>query len=430
MMPIRSTAAVSAVLSLVLVILISDALAAAGDLDPTFGGDGKVVTDAAFDGAASVAIQGDRKIVAAGQASGSTDRNLADFGLARYNPDGTLDPTFHGDGRRTTEFGGDTPFGDFDLARDVTIQEDDKVLAVGCADCIEIEHIDARFALARYNTDGSLDDSFGGNGKVTTKFGAAYADASAVVLDAEGRIVVVGAVNAGGSLDLALARYAVDGQLDDTLSGDGKVVTDLRGDDAASGVAIQADGKIVVAGGSDGDFAVARYKPNGTLDMGFSGDGWVTASFGSGSFDSAADVALQPNGRIVVAGQADSFSAFAVARFTGDGTLDTTFSGNGKARTFVGFSQAATSLVIQEGGEIVVAGGAQPTGRFRTDFALARYRRNGLLDETFGGGDGRVLTNFSEDDFGNAVALQANGKIVAAGTTGRGDFGLARYLAA
>jgi uncharacterized delta-60 repeat protein/uncharacterized repeat protein (TIGR01451 family) len=253
-----------------------------GSLDTTFGGDlpfpapgdGKVTTDFAggLDIAHGVAIQGDGKIVAAGWAfapvSGTQDFS-DDFGLARYNIDGSLDPTFGVVGKVTTDFGGD-----LDYASDVAIQEDGKIVAAGVA---RVPGND--FALARYNTDGSLDPTFDGDGKVTTGF-AGFDSAYGMAIQADGRIVAAGLTLAGRfSADFALARYNTDGSLDPTFNGDGKVTTDFAGrDDEADAVAIQGDdGKIVAAGTSSvdfafgdltsGDFAMARYRADFEADL-------------------------------------------------------------------------------------------------------------------------------------------------------------------
>jgi uncharacterized delta-60 repeat protein len=164
-----------------------------GSLDPTFSGDGKQTTNfGRFDGAGAMAIQPDGKIVAAG---GALD---GDFGLARYKPNGALDPTFSGDGMQTTDFGGG-----FDGARGVALQGDGKIVAAGCACPNDVNARD--FALARYNPNGALDPTFSGDGKLTTDFGASDDAADAVALQTDGKIVAVGHGGPGG--DFALARY-------------------------------------------------------------------------------------------------------------------------------------------------------------------------------------------------------------------------------
>jgi uncharacterized delta-60 repeat protein len=374
-----------------------------GSLDPTFSGDGRETTDFGL-GANGVALQGDGKIVAVGPATGGA------FGLARYNPDGTLDPSFSGDGRQMTPFG---PFDD--QAAGVALQGDGKIVAVGVASGRD-------FGIARYNSDGVLDSSFNLSGRQTTDFGGSD-QAKGVAIQSDGKIVAVGA--AGG--EFALARYRADGSLDASFSGDGKQTTDFGGlDDGATGIAIQSDGKIVAVGkASIGDFALARYNPNGSLDTTFSGDGKQTTDFGNN--DGAAGVTLQDDGKVIAIGR--SGGDFALARYNPNGSLDTTFSGDGKQTTDFGGSDQANGVALQADGKVVAAGsGAASLGG---GFALARYNANGSLDTSFSG-DGTQTTDFGGIDAANAVALQDDGNIVAVGvglgTYYTSDFALARYL--
>jgi uncharacterized delta-60 repeat protein len=223
---------------------------------------------------------------------------------------------------------------------------------------------------------------------------------------------------------LASPVLAAAGDLDSTFSGDGRVTTAFAGGADASGVAVQADGKIVAAGAadrasSDSRFALARYRPSGTLDPTFSGDGKVTTAFAGGPAE-AFGVAVQQDGKIVAAG--DSVQGFALARYNTDGTLDSTFGGDGKVTTELA-GGIASAVAIQADGKIVAAG---ETRRASGDFlfALARYRPNGNLDTTFSG-DGKVTTAFQGGlAQASGVALQQDGKIVAAGDTrpGPSDF--------
>jgi uncharacterized delta-60 repeat protein len=384
-----------------------------GSLDTSFSGDGKETTDfGAFDLATDVAIQSDGKIVAVGR--GVTTSGT--FALARYNTNGSLDTTFSGDGKQTTVFPGGSG-----EARGVALQGNGKIVVAGSTN--------GNFALARYNTNGSPDTTFSGDGKLTTDFGGSEF-ATALVLQTDGKIVAAG-VDSGG---FALARYNPNGSLDTSFSGDGKQTTDLgaNGGEVVGGVALQADAKIVVVGrgaptnGFD-DFGIVRYNPNGSLDTTFSGDGIQTTDFGG--FDSADDVAIQPDGKIVAAGVADTSginSDFALARYNPNGSLDATFSGDGKERTDFGGPDAAAGLAIQDDGKIVTAGFASgnPGGG---GFALARYNPNGSLDVSFSG-DGKQTTDFGgSSEFASGLALQDDGKILAVGDNGVGDFALARY---
>jgi uncharacterized delta-60 repeat protein len=419
----RGNARAVAVLgSLLQLAFPSVAFAQAGALDPGFGGDGKVTTNftRGDDGAVGLTIQSDQKLVAAGPVG----RRGGRFGLARYNSDGTLDTSFGGDGKVATNF-----TSSFDAAFDVALQADGKLVAVGIAWGGR-----GRFALARYNTDGTLDTTFGGDGKVTTNFTPGLDFAFGVAIQSDQKIVVAGRVGRSGGR-IGVARYNTDGSLDTTFSADGKKAVDFTpGDDRADLLAIQADGKIVAAGTANyltrrARFALVRLDTEGTLDTSFGGDGRVRTNF-TRNFDGAFSVAIQADQKIVAAGQAAK--NVGVARYNSDGTLDTSFGGDGKVTTsFTRRFDYADDVEIEAGGKIVVAGGANI---FRSDsrFALARYNSDGTLDTSFGG-DGKLKTNFTPGrDIAFNVGVQADGNIVAAGRAAgsKGRFALARYFGA
>ncbi|MDP9299695.1 MAG: hypothetical protein M3P43_02165 [Actinomycetota bacterium] len=411
-------------------MLASSAYAAAGDLDPTFGVGGRVTTDFTrrWDFAYSIVLQDDGKIVTAGEAGagGSNPR----FALARYDTDGTLDTSFGGDGRLTTDFTTHE-----DLVYALAIQGDGKIVAAGTAGQ---DTSNSKFALARYNTDGTLDTSFGGDGKLMTSFDRHAELAFAMTIQDDSKIVVVGDAGGGGSREtFAVARYETDGSLDTSFGGDGKVRTDLspRTDDALA-VAIQGHGKIVVAGGAGAftrheNFTLVRYDADGSLDGTFGGDGKVTTSF-TRRPDVPFAIAIQANGKIVVVGgarQGARNSKWALARYDADGTLDTTFSGDGRAITdFTRRDDGAYSVAIQADGKIVAAG-LSGFGTANAKFGLVRYETDGTLDGSFDT-DGKVTTDFTtRADSAWTVAIQADGRIVAVGQAGK-RFALARYLAA
>ena len=409
--------------------LPSPARAAAGDLDATFRSGGTVVTDFAghIDIGYPMALQPDGKIVVAGESG--LDGNPK-FALARYNPDGSLDATFGGDGRITTDFTANE-----EVAYGVAIQSDGKIVAAGTSGGY------AKFALARYNPNGSLDTTFGGDGKVTTDFTPNADYAYGMAIQADGKIVAAGdagATNADGKF--AVARYNTNGSLDTTFGGDGKVTTDLTSyPDDGLAMAIQADQRIVVVGGAgfgapNEKFGLVRYNPNGTLDTTFGGDGKVTTDFGPKP-DVVFGVAIQSNGRIVAAGGSSlgptNNPKFALARYRTNGSLDATFGGDGKRTTdFTPGDDDAYSVAIQANGKIVAAG---QSGGPNPKFALVRYNANGILDSTFRG-DGKRTTDFTNAyDSVYTVLIQPDGKIVAAGVAGlggpNGNFALVRYLA-
>ena len=391
-----------------------------GSLDTSFSGDGKQTTSVGLGnaGASAMALRPDGKIVAVGEAY--VGPNVG-FALARYNPNGSLDTGFSGDGKQTTSFGG----GD-EEAHAVALQADGKIVTVGRVGSLGV--LEGDFAIARHQPDGSLDPSFSGNGKRTTDFGG-LDDANAAVVQGNGKIVAAG--QGGDAEDFALARYNADGSLDKSFSGDGKQTTDFLNRDGANALALQPNGKIVAVGRvgfTDGDFGIARFNPNGSLDPSFSGDGKATTSFSRGefTFDQAKAVALQANGKIVVVGEGQG--AFALARYNPGGSLDKTFSGDGKQTTdFAGFDTANGVAIQRDGGIVVVGGGGGGFSGQR--FALARYTSGGSLDPSFSG-DGKQLINLGPAHSATGVALQANGKIVAvgsaAGVDGTFDFALVR----
>jgi len=400
----------------------ASAQAAPGDLDPSFGAGGLVTTDFGSRGdfSLAVALQTDGKIVAAGNSS-RADVFDVDFALARYNSNGSLDATFGSGGTVLTDFGTSV-----DAASDVVVQPDGKILAAGIRA--------GDFALARYNADGSLDAAFGSAGKVTTDFGS-FDQANAVAVQSDGKIVAAGGT-AGG---FALARYNSDGSLDAGFGSGGKVVGSLPV--FVFDVAMTRDAKILVAGGSgffpfgSSDLTLARYGSDGALDTGFGSGGTVVTDFGGS--DNAFAIALYPDGRIVAAGgtkTSPSSGDFALARFNPAGSLDATFGTGGRVLTDFssGSDDTAFGVVVHPDGGITAAGFTGPaTG---SSFALARYTSSGTLDVGFGSG-GKVTTTFGHSTNGAFdIAAQPDGKVVAAGSTSvfgsSADFALARYLGA
>jgi uncharacterized delta-60 repeat protein len=288
---------------------------------------------------------------------------------------------------------------------------------------------------------GTLDATFGFGGKVTTFIGASNDAATALGIQSDGKILAAGFSFNGANNDFALVRYNTDGNLDASLFGfgtGGKVTTPIGSfDDVAHALAIQSDGRIVVAGfasnGIKNDFALVRYNADGNLDLSFGIGGKVTTPIGS--FDDVAHaLAIQLDGKIVAAGYSATSATnkdFALVRYNTDGNLDLSFGIAGKVITPVGiFDDVARSLAIQLDGKIVAAGHA--SNGVDDDFALVRYNTDGILDAPFGlGGDGKVTTPIgSFNDIATALRIQLDGKIVAAGhsfTGVKNNFALVRY---
>jgi uncharacterized delta-60 repeat protein len=252
--------------------------------------------------------------------------------------------------------------------------------------------------------------------------------AYAVAVQRDGKIVAAGAALTKADYDFALARFNPDGRLDLTFDRDGKVTTDLGGTERALGVAIHKDGKILAAGHSGDDCALARYQKNGRLDRSFSNDGKALTDFGGEDF--CPGLALQPDGRVIVAGTsyAAGTASPALARYQKDGRLDRSFAGDGKVLTDLGFPTAVYSVALQPDGRIVVAGIGSP--ETDADFLVARYLKTGQLDTSFST-DGWSNIDFGGIDGALDAAIQADGRIVAVGVKGGVDeqVAVARYLA-
>ncbi|HET9665604.1 MAG TPA: hypothetical protein VFP09_02565 [Desertimonas sp.] len=401
---------------------VPPALSADGDLDATFGDAGVVTTVFPVGSfATAVATQADGKIVAVGAAAGPSE--TGEFALVRYDENGTLDPSFGVSGLVTTPIAGGG-----DEARSVAIQENGRIVVAGTDSW-------RRFAVIRYRPTGVLDESFGGgDGIVRTNFTRGDDVAFDVAIQPDGKIVAVGGAGFG-MLGFQLARYRRDGTLDPAFGDDGKVVTGYERANART-VTIQSNGRIVLAGYNTTGFAMARYRPDGRLDRSFSDNGTIDHVFGTWSplrnlFAGA--VALQPDGRIVAAGGYDIFE-IGLARFRTDGSLDRTFNGDGVMHIHVdGVEQSANGLVIQPDGRIVASGYAGPHEFADPDvfrFVLIRALRRGHLDRTFGD-RGRVATFFEGGAFAYGATADADGRVVVVGGAeegNRGSFALARYV--
>jgi uncharacterized delta-60 repeat protein len=424
-----------------LLILVMAALGAAppagadGMLDPGFGNGGLVVTafPGAFSGdiALSLVVLPDGRAVAAG----STNVNLptTHMAVARYLTTGALDTTFDGDGLVTVPFVPPPPGPDtFSEARAVLPQADGRLVLVGSAAAFQA----TVFAVARLNADGSLDSAFGTGGRVTTPFPGS-AQAQAGVLQADGRIVAVGMIGSGSSI--AAARYNGDGSLDPTFGTGGTLIVPLPGPFDIRDAALQADGKLVIAGTRPSspflsrDFALVRLLPSGALDVSFSGDGLATTDFGG--IETGHSVIVLDDGRLVLAGSRGTalpniVTDFALARYLPDGTLDTTFGTAGLALIDSGEPEYPGQVVQLPNGNLLVAGSTSNQGA-PVDFLLARLLPNGSLDSSFGTG-GFLRTDFATNaDECHAVAIAGPDRLLVAGSTGGFplDVALARYIA-
>ncbi|MDF2466241.1 MAG: hypothetical protein K0Q43_4476 [Ramlibacter sp.] len=411
---------------------------------PTFApvaGTGIVVTDfgsASYDQGLSVVVQADGKILVAGHSNAG---GSSDFAVARYLADGRLNGGFGVDGTVVTDFGSSS----LDSAASLTLQPDGKIVVAGFSDIGDNND----FALARYTADGSLDVSFGSGGTLVTDFSNPdHLDtndvAKSVTVGPDGKIWVAGFREKNGDYDFAVARYSANGTPEVIFGGD------LGGfNDVAYGVTVQPDGKVLVAGYSDGivdgdgvsdsNFALQRYKADTTLDTDFGVGGTLVTDFGVQTHDLGFSVVVQPDGKILVAGHTNGAGAdFAVMRYLSNGSLDTSFGGDGKVA--IDFGQGADefgqSLTLQPDGKILVAGYSFIEEGQIFDFALARYNTDGSLDTGFND-TGVLVTDIGNGtvDEGLSVTVQPDGKIVVAGYSAivsndpKPDFAMVRYNA-
>jgi len=342
-----------------------------GSLDTGFGSGGEATTPFGSNGdqAYGLTLQADGKLVATGFHNTGLGDN--DFAIARYKTDGSLDTSFNG-GKVTTSFGSNS-----ESAGPVFQQPDGKLVVAGST-CTGGS---CDFALARYSPGGSLDSSFNGTGKVITSIGPGDDEPTAMVRQPDGKIVVAGLSEHGPSWDFALARYNTNGSLDTSFNGTGKVTTAIGTiDDEAFALVLQPDGKLVAAGYSytgaatTYDFALVRYNADGSLDTSFGGTGKVTTAI-SPANESIEGLVLQPDGKLVAAGFANNGTNddFAVVRYKADGSLDTTFGGTGKITTPVGSTDdVAEALVRQPDGNLVAAGYSDNDAS-SSKVALVRY---------------------------------------------------------
>lgn len=413
----------SLLITLSFIVLSSKLYAQPGTLDASFGTGGIVSTD--------IGPGNDRGFSIVQQSDGkllvagfSNNGANNDFALIRYNIDGSLDPTFGVGGIVTTPIGTGNEGGQC-----VIVQPNNKIIVAGFALLANND-----FALVRYKPNGSLDSSFGGTGIVTTPLGGGADQSHSVTLQSDGKIVAAGFSHNGTDQDFGLVRYDTTGALDLTFNTTGIVTTDFgNGDDVGRSVAIQADGKIVVGGwasnGTNLDYAVARYNTNGSLDNTFDLDGLVTDSIGFLE-DQGYSIAIQPDGKLVLVGSTNNGvdMDFGIMRFNTDGSLDVGFDADGRVTTnFTGANDFGYSVAIQTDGKILAAG--QSLNGVDNDFGLARYNTNGSLDPGFGVA-GLVTTDLgSTGDVGWSVAIQGDDRVLVAGSKSisGGAFGVVRY---
>ncbi|MFO0841569.1 MAG: hypothetical protein U0797_04090 [Gemmataceae bacterium] len=403
-----------------------------GALDPTFGSGGQVVTSFSnhYDAANAIIMQSDGKILIAGGSIRSGSKTGLDFLVARYNADGSVDTSFGSGGYTVTDFKTG-----YDSANAVAIQPQgagpSKILAAGSATVAN----KGVTALARYNANGSLDTTFGSKGKVTIDTGGIRR----MVVDGAGRIL--------GMAGTTLTRYTANGALDTTFGSGGKVVTNIKENGYPSSFALQADGKIIVAAtspdpvtGTD-EFVVARYTANGAIDATFGTGGIVTTHPPTGH-PCFSGLAIQADGKVVLAGFEGGVDPDGVdrqgeyiLRYNTNGSLDGAF-GSGGITYLVNPGMWADSpggVAIQSDGWIV-AGGVFGDASYFNHFTVVRVSPSGILDPGYGTG-GWASVTFGYGTDAHVMVLQPDGRVLLAGyarpngTTYPTDVAVARFLA-
>jgi len=430
--------------ALLVFLLAGQALALAlapGELDPTFGG-GRVTVPLGSDaGATGIAVAPDGKVVVAGYSAARPG-----FVVARLLPDGSPDPSWGGTGVVNTPLDEKTAF-----AADVAVQSDGKVVAVG--------GVYEDFAIVRYLENGELDLSFGEGGVVVLPIGTLGDFADAVAIGPGGSIAMTGTSGVSpGVLGAGVAVLKPNGNPETNFSADGRtiVTTESDNDDRGEGIAVQADGRVLIAdatGGGFGDgFTIVRLGTDGEPDPTFAGDGVAETPIpgeGKVSGGRSSDVAIQPDGKIVAGGYGADYTGpsgeeeyipkFALVRYGADGELDPSFGTDGIVSARFGKTEAfGQAVAVAPDGQLVLAGsydGSLDPTESSFEPMLMRVNSNGSLDSTFGTGGavlGKPLSGIGEEQL-KGMALQADGRILTSTSPqpigGGGSAVVSRYLA-
>ncbi|GAA5082859.1 hypothetical protein GCM10023210_00690 [Chryseobacterium ginsengisoli] len=396
-----------------------------GILDTTYGNSGFSVYNSGAYGQC-IEIDANQKMVIGTYGTDNT------FKFFRFSSSNQLDTTFGSSGSTSINFGGENA-----VLYDMKIAPDGKIVAVGYwEDTGSVNRKD--FIVVRLNADGTLDTTFNGTGKVTVAFGTNEDVAHTVAIQNDGKILVAGYAFTGSYKDIAIARINIDGTLDSTFGTNGKVTTDLAGNnDDATCIAINIDGKFAVgsytygAGSSNNfaDFGIAKYNSNGSLDTSFSTDGKHVVVIAPSYNDKPVAIAFQSNGKILMGGSAflntSSRDDFAVVRLNTNGTLDTSFNTTGIFTTAIGTSDdTAYQMKLLSDGRILLAG-TIASGSYN-DIGLIRLTTNGNLDTTFGT-NGKTQQGYGNLSVIKDIDILSNGKIMVCGSAGSTNIFLARF---
>ena len=386
-----------------------------GTLDRTFASNGLATWSYSTDAVGkAVAAQSDGKMLVAGRV---LNGSYYDFGVARFLSNGSLDTTFGTSGYVLTDFAGGS-----DYAAAMRIQPDGKILVAGYA----VDGSVAKFALARYLTNGTLDTSFGTAGKVLTRFTYNSADnINGITLQPDGKIVAVGTSAVGSENAVALARYNSDGTLDLNFGISGMARVVQAGVQGAIDVVVFSGGRIAVVCGSSGQAVVLGFLPDGSLDTGFGTSGRVSIDSAFGT-----SIAMADDGKLVVG--ASSNGQLLATRLNTDGSLDTSFGTSGKSITNFPQTTGNSYIAIQGDGKIVLTGNG---GGYPNGISMARMNADGTLDASFGSA-GLMTKVFPPDQsVPESITIGADGNIYTGGwtqntTTNQRSFALTRFVSA
>ena len=418
----RSNTGITVLLACSLINAAPVHAAPGGELDATFGVNGRVVFDSLFAEGYGYAgaQQADGKLIIVG--SGLAAGEPFEAAVLRLNHDGTLDTAFGSDGVAVINYSAG-----FDDGYTMLLQPDGKIVVAGAAEPIG-ENFD--LAIARLNADGSADTTFGINGSTVLDLGGINEVALGIALVEDGKLVVAGFSNANSDFDVAFARFNADGTLDTTFGTNGSVLVDANGENyLARRLTQQADGKLIACGAAlpspqdflFGDMMAVRINANGTVDTSFGVAGIAIIDTGTIIGESATCAAL-PDGTLVLAGASGSSddADLALARLTSTGILDPSFGAGGQASVDLGRYEMVEAMHLLSDGKLGVAGTIQDRdGTDPRDIFIARFNANGSLDTTFGNG-GATIADFGEgglstDSGGTGFIEQADGKLVAIG---------------
>jgi uncharacterized delta-60 repeat protein len=402
-----------------------------GTLDSSFDNDGIVITS--FDGfdasVQALLIQPDKKILAGGTISKS---GLNQFGLARYNSDGSLDESFGNLGKVISDYP------ELMLLSSMALQADGKIIVAGSL--FNSDFTISHFVLVRYDTNGLLDTTFGIEGRVITNLSDKLDKITSVIIQNDGKIIASGTTSDDLNFsDFSIVRYNSDGTLDTSFGNNGSTITSIRTWDFGYAIALQNDNAIVVSGsssnefnpifGPDYDFLVLKYDKYGVLDSTFGNGGSVIIGTTDAN-EKALSVKVLSNGKIVIAGEHHIMKySFMLSQLLPNGDVDPTFGNNGIVLNELA-SQFIESVAMQTDGKFLITEYNGTGGCCSADIKLIRFLADGTFDTTFGT-NGIVTTNFlNENNQANSIVIQNDGKIIIGGVSGNQihfDYGLARF---